>query len=346
MKIGVIDYDLYKKPQVKRLNADAMKVCNYYQEKGCEVAILSPADNIFHWDKIIFFVEKIYPNLKEQGAFQQHPNIDFAGTAYSNGYYIPFNNEEINYSKIQTNFYNNILKYYYKTKVLTLDTIKQIKGNYTRIYPTERNINLDSIMTGEKYYLMDNYIYNYNNWQDTVKYLSIFNRNFFFLFPQLIESENDLQKFTQLTSYQLANTRGLIRISNLDEYKSFINNNCEILKQNNAKLFYDFAFDKNNIYSEKFYKQMFCNSFSLLELLLSKGIKAHFTFVPYSNYIFTQELLHVFSTWINTYFDMYSFNEYVYRLRKRLILHKQFTYLIAHNPELQPLVNKLYKKEE
>ena len=53
MKIGIVDYDLWAKPK-KELNVELMKLGTYYENKGHQVESVTPTDDIFNYDKIIF----------------------------------------------------------------------------------------------------------------------------------------------------------------------------------------------------------------------------------------------------------------------------------------------------
>ena len=343
MKIGIIDYDLYKTPRVKRLNADAMKLCNYYQEKGIECTMLSPADDIFTWDKIIFFAEQVAPNWKDQAAFQRHPDISFFGMMYNNGYYKPFDIDVINYGKINQDCYNNLFKYFYKNHIFSLEDIKKIKRKYERIYPNNIPINLNDILTGEKFYLMDNYLYNYTNWEKTMQLLSIFHNTFSFLFPQLIESVEDSEKFKILKQSNLNCVRGIIRPKDIVTFEELIKNNADIMRQTPRMFSIELAFDITNLYTEKFYKNQFITIFQYLDICEQYQIEPYFYYTAHSKFVFTNIMFYLMREWINGYYHDLTFTEIVFS-KKCPINTKQFSLFIYKNPELQPLVNKIYKR--
>ena len=346
MRIGIIDYDMYVKPSVKRLNVEAMKLGTYYEKKGFSVEILSPEDIIFNYDKIIV-VSTMNFQGKNKDDLLKHPNIDLIGPGFNNGDYIPFENDEINYAQPQFKFYNHLLKYCYKKKIYNKQDIEKLSTTtYVRIFPNTKPINIDKILTGERIYIVDNYIYNYPNWEETIKYLAIYNRYFAFVFPQMIKNKEDLIKFSQLKRYNFINAIGNIRIESLDELTKAIKETNVLQEISPSSFLWELAYSQTNNYNETFYQKEFYNTLKKVEITNKNNIMiVKAAYENHSAFIFTNKIFKVLRQWVeynkNT---KYSFNEYIFLLIKQSYLISLYLKFINKHEEYKPLINKIYNK--
>ena len=347
MRIGLMDYDLYTRPRIKRLNVEVMKLGTYYEEKGHSVEVLSPESIIFNYDKIIFITTStINKYIKEK--FLQHPNIDFVGSGVNNGFYKPFDNDKINYAKPQFKFYNNLLKYFYKKSIYTEKDIEKLKEmTLVRIYPNKKAIDINSVLTGDKIYITDNYIYNYSDWEKTIQYLAIYNRYFAFVYPQIITNKEDLIKFKKLFDYNFISTRGIIKIESIEETEQLITECKDIFKEIPPTTFiWEIGFNKNNDYSEKFYVQSFYETLLKAKKFDENNITIYeATYADHTNFIFTATIFNTLKSWMRTRINTkYSFNEYIFiELRNKSRLISLYLTFVEKHPEYKPLINKIYK---
>ena len=348
MKIGIIDYDLWKRPKSKIFNVEAMKLGTYYEERDCQVDILSPDDDIFLYDKIIFIANNNYASKTERKPFLQHPNISFIGEAFNNGKYVPFNNNEINYNKPQNKFYNNYLKYCFKKKIYTEDDITKMKNKtFVRLFPGASAVDIDKIMTGEKMYVVDTYFFDRENWEETIKYLAVFNRYFSFVNPQTIKNIDDLRNFKKLIDYGFIGLIGKIRIEKMEDFNYFIKEGKDILTQLAPNRFiWEIAYNESNNYTEKFYAQEFYNSLLRVKILNENNIEIHdCAFEDYSNFEFTDTIFRALKNWSRTRnCTIYSFNEYIFKFVKKKRMKDLYLMFLQKHPEYEPLINIIYEK--
>lgn len=347
MKIGLIDYDLYMEPKKKRFNVEVMKLGTYYEEKGHQVEVLSPANIIFDYDKIIvvasFTLNKI---LKTK--FLQHPNITFVGPGVNNGFYLPFENDEINYAKPQFKFYNNLLKYYYKKGIYSKTDIEKLKEmTVIRVYPNKTSIDINNILTGGKIYITDNYIYNYPDWEKTIQYLAIYNRYFSFVFPQIIQNKEDLIKFYKLFKYNFLSVRAIIKIQSLEKTIELLKEGKDIFNEIPPTTFiWEIGYNENNNYNEKFYEQSFYENLLKVEKFYEHEVKIHeAAYADHTEFEFTAAMFNVLKGWMRTRINTkYSFNEYIFlQLNHKTRLISLYLNFIDKHPKYKPLINKIYE---
>lgn len=347
MKIGLIDYDLYKIPNIKLLNVEIMKLGTYYEEKGYEVNILSPDDSIFYYDKIIVAAVKTELTPTDREYFSKHPNIEFIGENFYNGNYVPFNIDELDYCKPQFKFYNNLFKYFYKKGIYNLDEIKKLKeSTFIRIFPNNKAINIDKVMTGEKIYVVDNYIFDKDNWEEKIKYLSIFYKYFTFVNPQLINNIDDLRNFKKLVDYGFIGLHGHIRIENMDKFLEFVEKGQDILKELAPMRFeWEIAYSETNNYTEQFYAKEFYNSLEKVRILNQYGIKIReICYKGHTKFFFTNSMFNVLKEWGESRTSCkYSFNEYIFlKIKNKSIIELYLKFLNKH-PEYNSLINTIYE---
>lgn len=350
MKIGIIDYDLIIKPGLERLNVEAMKLAGYYEDRECQVDILSPKENIFYYDKIIIFANHVVINYADLKEIKKHPNVEYFGASFNNGDYIPFGIKEIDYGEINNKFYNNFLKYMYEEKKYSLEKIKEIKKKkFIRLYPDEKIININKLLTGEKFYVVDSYIFNKENWRNTAKFLSIFYRNFSFIEEQIINNEKDFDNFLELLNYKFPELKGKIRLSGLDDFNSFLAERGDQVRSLPVhRIKWEIAYDKTNNYTEKFYQEEFYNTLLKVKILNEHKIKTNeFTHNLNTRYEFTKAIFDILAEWGSTNNNTKnSFNEFVFfRIRKKKIRDLYLQFLEKHE-EYKPLINIIYQKEE
>lgn len=349
MRIGIIDYDLYERPKLKRLNPEVMKIGKYYEDRGFQVEVLSPADNILNYDKIIFICN--YLNFIYR-KFLYHPDVEFYGLYFNNIDYKPFFIKDIDYNETDNKIYNNYLKYLFVNKIYNKKDIEKIRENsYVRIFPNEEPINIDSLLRGQKIYVSDNNFYNHNNWKQIATKMSVYKRYFSFVYPQIIKNTQDFLSFIELLQYEIVNTRGMIEIEDLENFNSFIKENKENLIKYSSKLEWRIGYNKNNNYSEKFFLKELENTFKKIEFLHREEIPVKKgKFFSYTKFSLTDQVYEALVEWIrNNQNEKKSFAEIFFtrndnkKMRDVLV---QYVSFISKHPEIEQYTNKIYKKEE
>lgn len=347
MRVGIIDYDFWQHPKTSILNVEAMKLGTYYEERECQVDVLSPEDNIFLFDKIIFIFNGVY--LKnDMKHIYQHPNVSFLGSHFNNDNYVSFDNKEIDYAKPQNKFYNNCLKYYFKNKTLTDTQIKDLLSKtFVRIFPNQKPIDIDRVMTGEKMYVVDSDIFRQNNWEETIKYLAVFNRYFYFCNPIIVRNIDDLKNFQKLLDYHFLHLKAEIRVEKLNDFITLIQEGKEIINQySSLKFIWRIGYKEDNNYTEDFYAQEFYNTLLRIKMLNENQIEVRECYYTnHSQFEFTSVIFEMMQVWGRTReCTVNSFNEYIFnKVKNKKIKDSYLRYLWKH-PEYEPLINKIYKK--
>lgn len=295
MKIGLIDVDLWKKPSIKILNVELMKLGVFLQKQGHQVEVLTKKNSIFDYDKLYIF-STLY-SVPEHLLY--HPNITFYGEYFTNGIYTPFSNDEINNEQPDYRIYDNLLKYYFLEKLYSEKDIKQIKETkWIRLYPTEKNIDIYSFLTSERVVISDNYFFNKKNWREIIKKMAIYASKICFSHLILLKTQEDFDNFFEIEQYGFIKLRGIIITENYKQFEELLTNNIEKIRPISSHFFLGIAYDKNNLYSETFYLNELIPSFQKVELLGKFGIKVResYSFV-YSKRPLTKNIYFIFEHW-------------------------------------------------
>lgn len=111
--IGLVDLQLqsWAKPQLCPPNLEIMKLATYYKGREnifCKLVNLEETE-LSGYEKIYIYSENLnYINVPE--AFRRADNVIYGGTAFTNGIYIPFENELIDYTIARPNIYTGFIK--------------------------------------------------------------------------------------------------------------------------------------------------------------------------------------------------------------------------------------------
>ena len=114
--IGLVDYDLQTSTSTSRLipNLEIMKLANYYQTEQqtfCRLLSLTETD-LTTYDKIFFFSE-LTARPEIPSVYKRLNNVIYGGASFTNGKYIPFTPEIIDFMPPKTAIYKNFLKQKY-----------------------------------------------------------------------------------------------------------------------------------------------------------------------------------------------------------------------------------------
>lgn len=172
--IGLVDYDFCKSNKTSVLipNIEIMKLANYYKtEKNhfCRLLTLEEQE-LSSYDKIYFFSElNKNPQIPEQ--YLRANNIFYGGTAFTNGIYIPFENEIIDYTIPKPFIYKEFLKQKYNDGVKARVISHVLDDTYYRNYAGENKLPLPAILPRKRVYLYDRKFF-YDDWQETLNKIS------------------------------------------------------------------------------------------------------------------------------------------------------------------------------
>lgn len=172
--IGLVDYNLYSSTSTNLLipNLEIMKLAAYYKlEKNtfCRLIDFEEKD-LTMYEKIFFFSEgENPPSIPEQ--FLRADNVIYGGTAFTNGVYIPFQNEVIDYTLPRTNIYANFLKQKYNDGVKAKVISHTLDDSYYRMYAGENKLPLPIVQTNKRIFIYDKDFF-YSDWEEIIDELS------------------------------------------------------------------------------------------------------------------------------------------------------------------------------
>ena len=172
--IGLLDYDwcVSNKNSVLIPNIEIMKLAIYYKtEKNQFCRLLTLEDQeLSSCDKIYFFSElNKNPQIPEH--YLRAKNVFYGGTAFTNGVYIPFEEEIIDYTIPKPFIYKEFLKQKYNDGVKAKVISHVLDDTYYRNYAGENKLPLPAILPRKRVYLYDRDFF-YDDWQETLTKIS------------------------------------------------------------------------------------------------------------------------------------------------------------------------------
>lgn len=346
MRVGLIDYDFLERPKRKILNVELMKIANYYEEHGHEVYALTPQDNIFAYDKLIIG-STVIGNLRKIKNIELHPNKEYIGMAFNNWNFVPTGIEEIDYGKINLTCYNNLINY--GKNYLGIKKIEDFYNRkWIRLFPNEKPIELKNILTGEKFNIVDTYIFDKDNWEELLLKMSIYYKYYRFVYPQIVKNTNDLNNFIKMLNYKFINLTCIIMINDYEEFCSFCLENKEKLNRYATRIRYVIGFDKTNIYSENFYLNDIINTLKKITFLNDKGIIVKRTAmqIDYSKFFFTSSMFNVLKIYFKTsYNNSQTFHQCALSLnRKRTEFIKHYYHFMNTKQQYYYLFSRKFSR--
>lgn len=173
--IGLLDYDFCtsKKTSVLIPNLEIMKLATYYkieENHFCRLLTLDEQE-LSSYDKIYFFSE-LNKNPVVPENFLRQTNVIYGGTAFTNGKYIPFKNEIIDYTIPKPFIYKEFLKQKYTEGVKAKVISHVLDDTYYRNYAGTKRLPIPPILPKKRVYLYDKDFF-YEDWENTLNQISI-----------------------------------------------------------------------------------------------------------------------------------------------------------------------------
>ena len=169
--IGLVDYDLQTTSSQSLLvpNLQIMKLATYYRMEENTFCRLIPLDdtNLDNYDKIYFFSETSR-NPIVPPAFLRANNVEFGGSAFTNGKYKPFNNEIIDYTIARPTIYKDFLKEKYKSGIKTKVIEHVLDDSYYRMFVNGKLMPIPPIYPRKRLFLYDTDFF-YDQWSETLQ---------------------------------------------------------------------------------------------------------------------------------------------------------------------------------
>lgn len=169
--IGLLDYDLLTSTNTKMLipNLEIMKLATYYQaeeKRFCRLLSLQDTE-LSSYEKIYFFSETAAsPEIPVP--FLRAKNVIYGGTAFTNGIYVPFENELIDYTPARATIYKEFLKQKYQDGVKALTISHVLDDNYYRMYAGEEQLPIPAIRPNKRVFLYDRDIF-HGEWEKIIE---------------------------------------------------------------------------------------------------------------------------------------------------------------------------------
>ena len=169
--IGLVDPTLQASTSKTLLipNLEIMKLATYYrteENQFCRLIGLEETE-LSSYDKIYFFSEAAQkPEVPLQ--FLRATNVEFGGTAFTNGIYKPFKNEIIDYTIARPAIYKEFLKEKYNDGIKTSVIAHVLDDSYYRNYAGENKLPLSPVRPNKRFFLYDKDFF-YPDWEDTIK---------------------------------------------------------------------------------------------------------------------------------------------------------------------------------
>lgn len=346
MKIGIIDCDLVENPDLSLYNVEALKIIKYYEKNGHEACVLLPGANVFEYDKLIIcgqMTNKFYSIMHTD----KHPNKEYIGPAFNNLQYIPIGINEVDFEEVDTKPYDTLIQVQ-RSKTKKDITKSAEKERWLRLFPTQQSVSLKTILTGETFRLVDNYLFDKDNWEEVLKTMSIYPRYFKFVMPQIIKTQQDFDNFIKIKSYNFIKLNCAITIENIDNFRAFCEQNKNLLNIYKECIYYTIGYSASNNYTEEFYLQELNNVFKKIEILNDLGIEVvrKGFYIRNSNFIFTHSIFLALSSFIRTEWNNeHNFKEaFTKTVRIREVALQRFYRFLNRNQQYYFLFNKKFKR--
>lgn len=172
--IGLLDYDCLQSESTTRIipNLEIMKLATYYKTEENHFCRLLSLDEkeLDSYEKIYFFSET-GRKLLIPDSFKRANNVIYGGTAFTNGEYIPFENEIIDYIIPKIAIYKNFLKEKYSSGIKNLVITHVLDDTYYRMYAGNNKLPVLPIQTKKRVFIYDRTFF-YPDWQEIIQEIS------------------------------------------------------------------------------------------------------------------------------------------------------------------------------
>lgn len=150
-------------------NIEIMKLASYYrleENQFCRLLTFEDTD-LSAYEKIYVFSE-LHNNIKLPDHFLRQGNIIFGGSALTQGEYVPFKNELIDYTIPRTAIYKKVLEQKYNEGVKAKIISNVLDNTYYRNYAGVNKLPLPAILPRKQVILYDRNFF-YPDWKDTIQ---------------------------------------------------------------------------------------------------------------------------------------------------------------------------------
>jgi len=327
-----------------------MKLATYYKNEEnhfCRLVSLEETD-LSMYDKIYIFSEaESTPKIPNQ--FLRANNVILGGTAFTNGEYIPFENEIIDYTLPRPAIYQQFLKEKYDDGIKTKVIGHVLDDTYYRMYAGKNKLPLPAIIPRKRTILYDKNFF-YPDWQETLKEISDRKSSKICRIHPII--------CTKLSDYFMA--RNFVKLDRAIEYYLDLElplDQVDYLFKHYKHLFLADIAPSSNIFitignthdTYLQYAREINYKLNLLYSFWSRGIMIRIKFVPckigYNNPF--AELSKLIETWSNNTNFKRQEKTILERIPKKKtgdILREQYKTLLKYSPKSTNLFNRTIKQ--
>lgn len=332
MKIGLYDYDFVAAPKTHCLSVEIMQMASYYESQGHVVELLDETSDIFQFDKVFLYARKLTLGIAFKQYLSQHPNIELFGPTFTNWRDLGIDLEEITMQPILTKYYKKVLSNKVKNGQLTLENAKKLwNTKWIKLY-NNKLINLETILTGDKYIIEDDDILEKDDFDYVYQHLLIYPRYYHFIYPLLIHNTTELERFNKLYEGNIKNLHGIILIDSNEEFFTFIEQNIELIKKLATRLRIALFYNSQNSYSGAYYKEALKSMITRLNwLYLKKIYVCGVEIKTYTNIYFEEYLLNTFKQYPRYKINIY--NSYLRDNRDSYLRQRDLYKFLNRNPE-------------
>lgn len=172
--VGLLDYDILQSTSTSLIipNLEIMKLATYYkieENQFCRLLTLEEQE-LDSYEKIYFFSET-GKKLLIPKQFLRANNVIFGGSAFTNGKYLPFENEIIDYTIPRITVYKEFLKQKYDEGIKTKIISHTLDDTYYRNYAGKNKLPMPAVIPKKRVFLFDRDFF-YSDWQETIKKIS------------------------------------------------------------------------------------------------------------------------------------------------------------------------------
>ena len=172
--IGLVDYDIQNFSTSKFIvpNLEIMKLATYYKTEEnlfCRLLSLKEED-LSGYEKIYFLSESHeVPQIPEQ--FLRSSVVEYGGTAFTNGKYLPFKNSLIDFTLPRPAIYKEYLKGKYDDGIKAKVIANVLDSSYYRCYAGNERLPIPPVLSNKKVILYDRDFF-YPNWREILQEIS------------------------------------------------------------------------------------------------------------------------------------------------------------------------------
>lgn len=347
--IGVIDLDLQLSNSVNLTapNLEIMKIAEYYRQENhfCRLMDLNE-DDFNGYDQVYCFSEidnaasLLPPNLL--GA----RGVQYGGTGFTNGVYIPFKNSLIDYTLPRARIYKEFLKQCYNDGIKTKVISHILDDTYYRIMAGNNKLPCPAINKNKRVFIYDRNLF-CDNWQDIITDITEHKPSSIICIHPIICST--IGQFFEVRAQSKISRANNVILNAPIPYEDL-----PYLIKTYKKFFLAEITDSSNVFlnlggtlSSNFqYFKDFIYKINLLYFFWSHGINIKVIYLPPQTGVHDplENLSNVIATWSKELKNKKTINEKIVlkNKRKKSIAHEERDLLLKFYPQAKDLFDQTY----